>query len=143
MAGFEMSERISRPPKEVFDFITLSDNAPKVVPSVKSMVKLTDGPVRIGTRYRETRLMNGKEQSAELEVVAYEPNQKYAMKNVTEGIEIVYRYTFHPEAGGTRVDLVCEVKASGLKKLVLPMVASILKKEDGDHLQRLKRVLEV
>ena len=143
MAGFEMSEWISRPPQEVFDFITDSDNAPKVVPSVKSMVKLTDGPVRIGTRYRETRLMNGKEQSAELEVVAYEPNQKYAMKNVTEGIEIVYRYTFHPEAGGTRVDLVCEVKAGGLKKLVLPMVASILKREDGDHLQRVKKVLEV
>ena len=143
MAGFEMSERISRPPKEVFDFITVSDNAPKVVPSVKSMVKLTEGPVRVGTRYRETRLMNGKEQYAELEVVAYERDQKYAMKNVTEGIETVYRYTFHPEADGTRVDLVCEVKASGLKKLVLPMVASILKKEDGDHLQKVKKALEV
>ena len=120
MAGFEMSEWISCPPKEVFDFITSSDNAPKVVQSVKSMVKLTEGPVRVGTRYRETRLMSGKEQHAELEVVAYEPNQKYAMKNVTEGIETVYRYTFHPEADGTRVDLVCEVKAGGLKKLMLP-----------------------
>lgn len=142
MAGFNLSEWIARPPKEVFDFITSSDNAPKVVQSVKNMVKLTEGPVRVGTRYRETRLMNGKEQSAELEVVAYEPNQKYAMKNVTEGIEIVYRYTFHPEADGTRVDLACEVKAGGLKKLMLPMVASILKKEDGDHLQKLKRALE-
>ena len=142
MAGFDLSEWISRSPKEVFDFITSSDNAPKVVQSVKGMVKLTEGPVHVGTRYRETRLMNGKEQHAELEVVAYEPNQNYAMKNVTEGIETVYRYTFHPEADGTRVDLVCEVKAGGLKKLMLPMVVSILKKEDGDHLQRLKKVLE-
>jgi hypothetical protein len=143
MAGFNLSEWISRSPKEVFDFVTSSDNAPKVVQSVQSMVKLTEGPVRVGTRYRETRLMNGKEQYAELEVVAYERDQKYAMKNVTEGIETVYRYTFHPEADGTRVDLVCEVKASGLKKLVLPMVASILKKEDGDHLQKVKKALEV
>ena len=142
MAGFILSEWIARPPKEVFDFITSSENAPKVVPSVKSMVKLTEGPVRAGTRYRETRLMQGKEQHADLEVVAYEPNQKYAMKNVTEGIETVYRYTFRPEANGTRVDLICEVKAGGLKKLMLPMVASILKKEDGDHLQKLKRALE-
>jgi uncharacterized protein YndB with AHSA1/START domain len=142
MAGFEMNEWISRPPQEVFDFITASHNAPKVVPSVKSMVKLTEGPLRVGTRYRETRLMNGKEQSAELEVVEYEPDQKYAMRNVTEGIETVYRYRFHPEADGTRVDLVCEVKAGGLKKLVLPMVVSILKKEDGEHLQRLKKELE-
>lgn len=143
MAGFNLREWISRSPKEVFDFITSSDNAPKVVQSVKSMVNLTEGPVRLGTRYRETRLMDGKEQHAELEVVAYEPNQKYAMKNVTDGIETVYRYTFHPEAAGTRVDLVCEVKAGGLKKFMLPMVVSILKKEDGDHLQRLKKALEV
>jgi uncharacterized protein YndB with AHSA1/START domain len=142
MAGFEVSEWIARPPQDVFDFITTSDNAPKVVPSVKSMVKLTEGPVRVGTRYRETRLMNGKEQHAELEVVAYDPNQKYAMKNETSGVETVYRYTFRPEAGGTRVDLVCEVKAGGLKKLIVPLVVSILKKEDGDHLQRLKQALE-
>jgi len=142
MAGFNLSEWISRSPKEVFDFIITSDNAPKVVQSVKSMVKLTEGPARLGTRYRETRLMNGREQHAELEVVAYEPNHGYAMKNVTGGIEIVYRYTFHPEADGTRVDLVCDVKAGGLKKLMLPMVVSILKKEDGDHLQRLKKALE-
>ena len=142
MPGFEMSERIARAPNEVFDFITASDNAPKVVPSVKSMVKLTEGPTGVGTRYRETRLMNGKEAHAELEVVEYEPGQKYAMRNLTEGIETVYRYTFHPEAGGTRVDLVCEVKANGLKKLMLPMVVSVLKREDGDHLQRLKKALE-
>ena len=142
MAGFKMSEWISRPPQDVFDFITTPDNAPKVVQSVKSMVKLTEGPVRVGTRYRETRTMRGKEEHAELEVVAYEPNQKYAVKNLTEGIETVYQYTFQPEANGTRVDLVCEVKAGGVKKLMLPMVVSILKKEDGDHLQRLKRVLE-
>ncbi|HSL28774.1 MAG TPA: SRPBCC family protein [Anaerolineales bacterium] len=142
MAGFEMSERIARPPHEVFDFITASDNAPRVAPSVKSMVKLTEGPVGAGTRYRETRLMNGKEVHAELEVVAYEAGRTYAVRNLTEGIETVYRYTFHPEAGGTRVDLVCELKAGGLKKLMLPMVASILKREDGDHLQRLKQALE-
>src|SRR5688572_11855847 len=142
MAGFEMSERIARSPHEVFDFITTSDNAPRVVPSVKSMVKLTEGPAGVGTRYRETRLMNGKEAHAELEVVDYEPGQKYAMRNVTEGFERAYRYPLCPEAGGTRVDLVCEVKASGLKKLMLPLVVSVLKREDGDHLQRLKEALE-
>ena len=142
MAGFNATEWISRPPKEVFDFIAAYENAPKVVPSVQSIVKLTEGPVREGTRYRETRLMQGKEQSAELEVIAYERDQKYAVKNVTEGIVIVYRYAFHPEGSGTRVNLVCEVQAGGLKKLMLPLVASILKKEDVDHLQRVKKSIE-
>ena len=142
MTGFNMSEWVARPPKDVFDFITASENAPKIVQSVTSMVKLTEGPIRVGTRYRETRLMNGKEQQAELEIVEFEPTRKYAMQNVTSGIETVYRYNFQPERDGTRIDLVCEIKAAGIKKLMLPLVASILKKEDGAHLQRLKKVLE-
>jgi len=142
MTGFNMNEWVARPPKEVFDFITASENAPKIVQSVKSMVKLTEGPVRVGTRYRETRLMGGKEQQADLEIVEFEPIQKYAMQNVTEGVETVYRYNFQPERDGTRIDLVCEVKAKGIKKLMLPMIVSILKEEDGDHLQRVKKILE-
>jgi len=142
MAGFTTSEWISRPPQDVFDFITTPENAPKVVPSVKSMVATTDGPTRVGSRYRETRTMRGKEEQAELEVVAHEPPESYAVRNLTEGIETVYRYAFRPEAKGTRVDLICEVTASGVRKLLLPLVVAELKKEDGDHLQRLKRVLE-
>ena len=142
MAGFTMSEWISRPPQDVFDFVTTPDNAPKIVHSVTSMVKVTDGPIRVGTLYQETRVMRGKEEQAELEVVAYEPRQTYAVKNLTEGIETVYQYSFHPEATGTRVDLVCDITASGAKKLMLPMVAAMLKKEDGDHLHRLKVALE-
>ena len=142
MAGFKMSEWISRPPQDVFDFVTTPDNAPRVVQSVTSMVKITDGPTRVGTLLRETRVMRGKEEQAELEVVAYEPSREYVVKNLTEGIETVYRYAFHPESMGTRVDLVCEVTASGAKKLMLPMVAAVLKQEDGDHLQRVKMALE-
>ena len=90
MTGFNRSEWVARPPKEVFDFIAASENAPKIVQSVISMVKLTEGPPRVGARYRETRLMNGKEQQAELEIVEFEPARKYAMQNVTSGIETVY-----------------------------------------------------
>ncbi len=142
MTGFNMSEWVARPPKVVFDFISASENAPKIVNSVTSMAKLTEGPARVGTRYRETRLMRGKEQQAELEIVEFEPPRKYAVQNVTEGIETVYRYNFQPERDGTRIDLVCEINAKGIKKLMLPLVAAILKKEDGDHLQRVKKVLE-
>ena len=142
MTGFNMSEWVARPPKEVFDFISASENAPKIVNSVTGMVKLTEGPPRVGTRYRETRLMHGKEQQAELEIIEFEPSRKYAMQNVTSGIETVYHYHFQPERDGTRIDLICEVKAKGIRKLMLPLVVSILKKEDGDHLQRVKKVLE-
>lgn len=142
MAGFAVSEWIACPPKRVFEFISDSDNAPKIVPSVKSTVKLTDGPPKVGTRYRETRLMNGKEEQVELEVKEFAAPKVYAMQNVTDGFETVYRYQLQPERDGTHINLVCEVKAAGIKKLMLPFIASVLKKEDGAHLQTLKKVLE-
>jgi uncharacterized protein YndB with AHSA1/START domain len=146
MSGFAVSEWIACPPQRVFEFISDSNNAPKIVRSVKSTVKLTEGPPTVGTRYRETRLINGKEQHVDLEVKEYAAPDVYAMQNVTDGIETVYRYKLHPErrpeGAGTHIDLVCEVKAAGVKKLMLPLIASVLKKEDGAHLQTLKKVLE-
>jgi uncharacterized protein YndB with AHSA1/START domain len=142
MAGFKMNEWIACPPERVFEFITDSNNAPQIVPSVKSSVKLSEGPPGVGTRYRETRLMGGKAQQAELEVSEYAEPERYAMRNVSDGIETVYRYSLRSERNGTRIDLVCEIKAAGIKKLMLPVVAFILKREDGAHLQRLKQVLE-
>ena len=142
MAGFAVSEWIACPPKRVFEFITDSNNAPKIVPSVKTTVKLTDGPPKVGTRYRETRIMNGKEEHVDLEVKEYAAPNVYAMQNVTDGFETVYRYKLRPERDGTHIDLVCEVTAAGVKKLMLPLIASVLKKQDGAHLQTLKQVME-
>lgn len=142
MAGFEMQAWIDRSPQEVFDFITDPTNAPRVVSSVTRMEQITPGPIGVGTRYHETRLMNGKEAQAELEIARFEPPSDYAMRNETNGIETIYHYTFTPDQSGTRVDLVCQVNAGGLKKAMLPMVVSILKKEDGDHLERLKASIE-
>ena len=142
MAKFEQTEWIARTPDEIFRFVTDSDNASKVLASVQRMEKLTKGPVAAGTRFRETRLNKGKEVQAELEVVRHEPPHLYSMRNVTEGFETTYHYTFRPEGEGTRVHLAGEVKAGGLKKMMIPVVVAVLKKEDGDHLARLKAAVE-
>lgn len=142
MTGFEQTEWIARAPEAVFAFITNTANAPKAMPQIQQMEKLTSGPTAVGTRYRETRVVNGKEHQAELEVARFEPPQYYSVRNSTEGIETVYHYIFTSEREGTRVMLKCELNAGGVKKLMLPVVAGILKKEDGDHLARLKKAVE-
>jgi DNA gyrase/topoisomerase IV subunit B len=137
-----MTEWVARSPKEVFQFVTDSANAPKVSDSVTRMEKLTDGTVGVGTRYRETRLMDGKEQQTELEVVAFENGSRYSVRNETQGIETIYEYMFRSEEEGTRINLACNVNAKGLKKAIVPVVINILKKEDGNHLQQLKLAME-
>lgn len=106
------------------------------------MEKITDGPVQAGTQFRETRIVNGQEATAVLNVVAWEPNRKYSVANETNGVEVTCHYSFIPQNEGTRVNLVCNVTAGGLKKALVPVVTAVMKKEDGDHLEHLKAVME-
>ena len=142
MNGFEFTEHIARPPQDVFAVLADPTRATEFIDNIKASTKLTDGPVGVGTRFRETRIVRGKEASADLLVSAYEPNTHVGISTEAEGITVEYHYRLAPDAGGTRLTWICELEASGLRKMMLPMVAGIMKKEDGDHLQKLKSYLE-
>lgn len=142
MAGFEMQEWIDVTPETVFQTLHKPELAPAIVESVIRNEQITEGAVGVGTRFRETRIVNGQEGSSELEVIVFEPNTRYAVSNETEGITSAYHYHLTPEKGGTRIKLVAEVSAGGLKKMVVPVVVGVLKKEDANHLAHLKAHLE-
>lgn len=142
MNGFEFSEHIGRSPQEVFEVISNPTEATRFLDNIKESKKLTDGPIGVATTFRETRVMSGKEASADLLVNAYEPNTHVGISSEAEGIKVDYHYRLAPEADGTRLTWACQLEASGLRKMMLPMVAAIMKKEDGDHLRRLKAYLE-
>jgi carbon monoxide dehydrogenase subunit G len=142
MNGFQFSEHIARSPREVFEVISNPTEATKFLDNIKESKKLTEGPIAVGTMFRETRVVSGKEASADLLVNTFEPNTHVGISTEAEGIKVDYHYRLSPEGDGTRLTWVCELEASGLRKMMLPMVAAIMKKEDGEHLQRLKTYLE-
>lgn len=142
MKGFQRTEHIHRPPHEVFAVISDPTVAPQFVDGITASRQITDGPIAAGTAFRETRLINGTESSAELVVTDYRPDTGFSISSETEGIRVVYHYHLTPHTDGTTVDWTCDLEASGLRKMMLPMIAVIMKKEDGDHLQRLKNYIE-
>lgn len=142
MNGFEFHEHIAKTPKDVFEVLSDPTNATEFLDNITESKKLTDGPIGVGTSFRETRVVRGKEASADLLVSAYEPGTHFGISSEAEGIKVDYHYRLTPEGDGTRLTWTCELQASGLRKMMLPLVVSIMKKEDGDHLQRLKAYLE-
>lgn len=142
MAGFSATEWIAATPEAVFAFLQDVTHFPEVLTSVVRAEKITDGPVRVGTRFRETRKINGREATAEIEVTAHEPPRRYSATSAQGGITATYHYTLTPEKHGTRINLQAEATATGLKKLMLPLVVSFMKKEDASHLQKLKAAVE-
>lgn len=142
MKSFQFSEHIARPPHEVFSVISDPRQATGFLENITDSTKLTEGPIGVGTVFRETRVVNGKESSADLLITDYEPDTHVGVGTEAEGITVTYHYRLAPDVAGTRVEWTCELQAGGLRRMMLPMVATIMKKEDGDHLQRLKAYIE-
>jgi carbon monoxide dehydrogenase subunit G len=142
MSGFELNEWINVLPADVFDALSDPHKAPAIMPNIKRMEQTTPGAVGLGTRFHEVRVVNGKEAETDLEVVAYQRPRVYAVATEQSGITVTYTYGLQEQDGGTQVDLRCAVTTQGVKRFLLPIVAGIMKREDGDHLRQLKAALE-
>ncbi len=137
MAHFEIDTRIPRSAPQVFAFLTDPTNADRVMADVVAVELVTERVDRVGGQWKETRRHKGKDHTQLLEVSAHEAPTTYAVSTRAEGFDITYRFTLTPESGDTHVTMRCEVAASGMRKLGTHLVVMALKKQDGDHLERL------
>ena len=72
--ALEVSRTINAPAEDVWAVLTDLANAEQVLSGVTKIELLSDGPYGVGTRWRETRKMMGKEATEEMWVVeANEP----------------------------------------------------------------------
>jgi len=105
MAKVERSITINAPVEKVFAYISNPANEMEWLPSITDIRDITGQGV--GLRYGYTYKMLGLPFKGESEVIEYTPNQRYVTKG-SGGIQSTWTWTFNPEAGGTRVDVVVE-----------------------------------
>ena len=103
MPGFTVSQTVAAPPAEVFAACADFAGAPDRIADIIRVEVLTPGPVGVGTRFKETRKMFGKEATETMEVVAFDPPRGYELWAVNCGTEYLTRFAFTPEGAGTRV----------------------------------------
>ncbi len=142
MAGFMRSVLINKPIGEVFDFATNLDNASRFLPGVIKTEMLTDGGLRPGARFKETRVMNGKERSAVIEVTEHKRPEIHACCAAMMGMRATYTFQFFVAPAGTRVEMKAEVQGNFLWWLFLGMLCRMMEKGDGEYLNRLKAAME-
>lgn len=105
MKSIECSERIKAPVHKVFHVATDLANAPQWASQIRKIELLTNGPVGVGTRFRETRAMFGKEASEEMEITGFQPNRSYTLGCCNHGCRYTTVLSFDEESGGTRVTM--------------------------------------
>ena len=139
-------KQINALPERVFalasDFATMSER----IPAIKRVEMLTDGPVRVGTRFKETRVMFGKEATETMEVTAFDPPRSYNLGANSCGCLYDSRFEVMPNAGGTMVTLsFTATPVSFFAKLMSPlgklMAGTMRKLFDGD-LEAIRKVAE-
>jgi carbon monoxide dehydrogenase subunit G len=114
MAWASAKRTIDAPAEEVFNTVAHIKEFRKALPHIIDVELLTDQQTGAGTRFRETRLMNGKKYVTELEVTEYQPHARVRMVTDTNGTIWDTLYTIDQRDGQTRLQLNMDAKAHKL-----------------------------
>jgi uncharacterized membrane protein len=141
MITVEKSVMIDKPVADVFAYASNLDNVTKWQGGVES-VEVEGDPGTVGGKYTEVRKFLGREMKTTLEIIAFEPNTKWAAKVVRGPVtyEVVARY--ESANGGTKVTMRVEGEPSGFFKLAQGAVQSQLDKSLEEDFRRLKEQVE-
>lgn len=147
MPKFHYTAHIDAPPQRVFDVASNIPNAANTIRGITNVEMVTDGPVGVGTTWKETRVMFGKEHTEILELTGFDPPRSYAASCGSCGILWHRVFHFTPESGGTRVDIDMEGKPLNLMARVIgtimtPMMRKAMKTCVEGDLQDLKIACE-
>ena len=103
MSSINVSTHVSAPIDRVFEVYTDLDQAAERIPGITALEVLSDGPFRVGTRWRETRVMFKKEATEEMWVTDCDPPKGYTVNAESHGMRYSTTFSFAPDGEGTKV----------------------------------------
>ncbi len=141
-----MTETVARPPADVFAAAADFANSPSRISAIIRVEMLTGGPVGVGTKFRETRRMFGKEASEVMTVTEFEPPRRYVLGCESHGCRYRSEIRVEPMGPGSRLVMVFGAEpltffAKLMSFLMKPMIRSMAKM-CGKDLAELKAALE-
>ncbi len=146
MPSFTLSRRVEAPVDAVFDVFSDIPRAREMIDQITGIEMLTDGPVGVGTRWRETRMVFKREATEVMEVTAFEPRRSYTVGCRSCGCEYESTWRFEPEGEATLVEFEMAYRpVTVLAKLMSPLgrlMAPTMKKCFEKDFQALKAVAE-
>lgn len=129
MPRITVSRHIQAPPATVFHYAADLRNAAGRIKNIRKLEVLTDGPVRKGTRFRETRVMFGREATEEMEILEFDPPKRYDVGCESCGCRYHSTLLFRPSGGATEVEFTFDAQPLTLfAKIMSVLMAPMCKK---------------
>lgn len=141
MIQHEVTLHLNRPVEQVFAFLAEYQNLRTWQSDLIENEQLTEGPLRVGTRFREVRRTGPGKSEIHGEITDFEPNKRFSTKTTTKP-QVKVSYSLEGENGGTRLNYKFVMFTSGMMRLLEPMIAGSIKKDTELDFQKLKQILE-
>jgi uncharacterized protein YndB with AHSA1/START domain len=114
---------IRRSADDVFDFLAQFENVPKWNYAITETRKTSEGPVGVGTTYRQLRSLPSRSEET-FEVTEFEPTQRLAIYASLGPFEGTLTYELEPIDAGTRLTNTADLESHGLFKVAAPIAGS-------------------
>lgn len=147
MAETKLKKHIEAPREKVFDVTTDLRKAAERIRGITRLEVLTDGPIGVGTRFRETRIMFKRECTEQMEITSFDRPQGYAVGCESHGCRYLTEFRYTPAGSGTDVEMTFRAEpltffAKAMTFLMGPMLRKKLRQEMEKDLDDLKAWLE-
>jgi uncharacterized membrane protein len=136
----ELAVRVERPAEVIFHYLIDLERLPEWQASAVSA--RADGPLAEGSRIAERRRVLGREVENELEVTAFEPPRRFALKALRGPVRFTVDHRLDEDGGSTLVHVVAEAEPGAFMKLAEPLLARTAEQELRGDFERLKEVVE-
>lgn len=145
MSAIKETIDISRPPEDVFSYVTDSSHLPEWQENTVSVRPVGDAPLAVGSRAVVTRRIGRREIPMTVEVTELDPPRSWHVRGVDGPVRGDVKGTIEPLGDGerSRLTLSLDFEAHGIGKLLVPLVVRPhVRKEMPRNEQKLKGVLE-
>jgi uncharacterized protein YndB with AHSA1/START domain len=141
VATFENTVMIRRPTAEVFAFLSDFENIPKWNYAIVETHKVSQGPVGVGTIYRQVRSVPRRSEE-HFEVTVYNPPRQLEIRGQLGPFPSRLSYVLDAIPEGTRVTNAVELELRGPGRLLGPVAVPRVRDAVAANLQKLKELLE-
>ena len=141
MIQHEVTLHLKSPVEQVFAFLADYQNLRTWQSDLIENEQLTEGPLRVGTRFREVRRTGPSQSEIHGEITDFEPNKRFSTKTSTKP-QVTVSYSLEGENGVTRLHYKFVMLTNGMMRLLEPLMAGAIKKDTELDFQKLRHILE-
>jgi carbon monoxide dehydrogenase subunit G len=138
----ETTIEIARSPAEVFSVLADVRRLPEWQSGCVAVTLESDGPLAVGSRFRQRITFAGKKGDQRVQVDELEPDRVLTLHILSGPLPVRARHVLEQTDGGTKLTVVMEGELGALGKLAGPLVRRAAEHQFEGWFRRLKALVE-